>query len=296
MKQYYTKYNVGKVKYLVNYHDGVKRHDDLSRFFYIATFSNKKKMNDFIKELKEEGYRHRDEVFDFSKIKKIVSESRIDRWVITLNEPKVISGLSIYGPWKENEDGTRTRSKVPKKKFNVYLKIIDGSLVYAKSRTARWWKYVELGLPFSNIIKMTPYSAKKMTKEEQLKAECQKFLNRCHPKMWKHIQEECRNYLKTGKETDLPDFLQWRSKISFVSMRSKIPRYQNETIASIKRAMDEGIRFSDSYSAKGHQGRDRSIEVSDEGRAWFSSEYPGCGNGDYYLLISPTTAIYYERD
>ena len=31
-------------------------------------------------------------------------------------------------------------------------------------------------------------------------------------------------------------------------------------------------------------------------RAWFSSEYKGCGNGDYYLLINPTQAIFVEKD
>lgn len=46
--------------------------------------------------------------------------------------------------------------------------------------------------------------------------------------------------------------------------------------------------------------RDLSIETKlcEDGifRAWFSSEYRGCANGDYYLVISPTQAIYYERD
>ncbi|MBN2286890.1 MAG: hypothetical protein JXI43_10615 [Tissierellales bacterium] len=46
--------------------------------------------------------------------------------------------------------------------------------------------------------------------------------------------------------------------------------------------------------------RDLSVETKlcDDGvfRAWFSSEYSGCANGDYYLVISPTQAIYYEKD
>jgi hypothetical protein len=31
-------------------------------------------------------------------------------------------------------------------------------------------------------------------------------------------------------------------------------------------------------------------------RAWFNSEFRGCANGFYYLVISPTQAIFYERD
>ena len=44
-------YNIGKVKYLVSYHDGVKKHKDGSDFWDIACFKSKKKMNDFIKTL-----------------------------------------------------------------------------------------------------------------------------------------------------------------------------------------------------------------------------------------------------
>lgn len=31
-------------------------------------------------------------------------------------------------------------------------------------------------------------------------------------------------------------------------------------------------------------------------QAWYSEEYHGCGNGHYYLAISPTHALYYESD
>ena len=49
-------HNVGRAKYVVNFHDGVKTHSDGSEFFDIAIFSNKKKMKDFIKSLKVDGY------------------------------------------------------------------------------------------------------------------------------------------------------------------------------------------------------------------------------------------------
>ena len=46
--------------------------------------------------------------------------------------------------------------------------------------------------------------------------------------------------------------------------------------------------------------RDRSIETKlcEDGifRAWYSSEYRGCANGDYYLMINPTQAFFYETD
>jgi hypothetical protein len=52
-------YNVGTVKYLVNYYDGVQTHKDGSPFYKIETFKNKKKMNAFIKKLKNAGYVYR---------------------------------------------------------------------------------------------------------------------------------------------------------------------------------------------------------------------------------------------
>jgi len=56
MKRYNLKYNVGKAKYVVNFHDGVKKHKDGSDFFDIDTFKNKVKFNAFIKSLNEQGY------------------------------------------------------------------------------------------------------------------------------------------------------------------------------------------------------------------------------------------------
>jgi hypothetical protein len=57
MKVFNTMQNVGTAKYVVNYHDGEKTHKDGSRFFDIAIFSNKKKLNKFIKDLLKSGYK-----------------------------------------------------------------------------------------------------------------------------------------------------------------------------------------------------------------------------------------------
>lgn len=58
-KDYYLQYNVGKSKYVVNYHDGEKRHDDGSRFYDIFLTNNKKELYKFIKCLENEGYTER---------------------------------------------------------------------------------------------------------------------------------------------------------------------------------------------------------------------------------------------
>jgi hypothetical protein len=55
--QYNVMYNVGKCKYVVNHHDGIKKHPDGSEFFDIAIFSNKVKLNKFIQSLVSKGYK-----------------------------------------------------------------------------------------------------------------------------------------------------------------------------------------------------------------------------------------------
>ena len=59
MKLYYTMFNVGTVKYLLNFHDGIKTHKDGSVFYDIKCFKNKKKLNDKIKELVSLGYKEK---------------------------------------------------------------------------------------------------------------------------------------------------------------------------------------------------------------------------------------------
>lgn len=57
MKIFRIQYNIGKVKYAVSYHDGVKKHGDGSEFWDLKTFRNKKKLASFVKELEAQGYR-----------------------------------------------------------------------------------------------------------------------------------------------------------------------------------------------------------------------------------------------
>lgn len=57
MKKFNLKYNVGKSKYLISYHNGVKKHKDGSDFFDIGIFKNKKKLKDFKNILIADGYK-----------------------------------------------------------------------------------------------------------------------------------------------------------------------------------------------------------------------------------------------
>lgn len=56
-KTFYVQNNIGKVKYLLNFHDGIQTHKDGSPFFDVRIFKNKKKLNEKIKELRLLGYK-----------------------------------------------------------------------------------------------------------------------------------------------------------------------------------------------------------------------------------------------
>lgn len=56
MKEFRSQESIGKAKYLVSHHDGVKTHRDGSPFFDLAVFRNKRKRDRFVSDLKKSGY------------------------------------------------------------------------------------------------------------------------------------------------------------------------------------------------------------------------------------------------
>jgi hypothetical protein len=49
--------NIGKSRYVISFHDGIKTHKDGSPFFDIHIESNKRGAHKFMKALKSEGYK-----------------------------------------------------------------------------------------------------------------------------------------------------------------------------------------------------------------------------------------------
>lgn len=56
-KNYNLMSSIGRAKYVINYHDGVKTHKDGSPFYDISIYSNKRKANKFCSELEADGYK-----------------------------------------------------------------------------------------------------------------------------------------------------------------------------------------------------------------------------------------------
>lgn len=56
---FYLMTGIGKARYVVNYHNGVKTHKDGSPFYDIALFGNKRKAQAFMRDLRAQGYQER---------------------------------------------------------------------------------------------------------------------------------------------------------------------------------------------------------------------------------------------
>jgi len=55
-KVYDIHYGIGKSKYVVSYHDGIKKHSDQSDFYDCRIFKNRKELNKFVVSLIMDGY------------------------------------------------------------------------------------------------------------------------------------------------------------------------------------------------------------------------------------------------
>jgi len=53
---YHLGFNIGKAKYVVSFHNGIKTHNDGSPFYDIEIFSNRNKVDSFIATLSKKGY------------------------------------------------------------------------------------------------------------------------------------------------------------------------------------------------------------------------------------------------
>jgi hypothetical protein len=57
-KEYYLQENVGRAKYVVNFHDGVSTHKDGSEFYDIRIFRNRRDAEAFMQKLVRKGYKY----------------------------------------------------------------------------------------------------------------------------------------------------------------------------------------------------------------------------------------------
>jgi hypothetical protein len=122
------------------------------------------------------------------------------------------------------------------------------------------------------------------------------ILKKIHPNVWESLKTEMNEVINNN--TISQDF-EWhfRGKLKFRNISKLLTSTRRE---ELKQAFENKTEFRWNHRTWHHRGRDLSIstQIHEDGqfRAYFSSEYMGCGNGDYWLLLNPTTAIYYEAD
>ena len=164
----------------------------------------------------------------------------------------------------------------------LFVEKASGSLCYTS--TTRTGFYFDL-MDLHNLIKIEPIL------EVDMVEKVRKLANRFYPGVW----GDQKTKLLTQPEEVFANY-----GYTVTSITNKFPRY---ILDEIRKAFEEKSNYSydtGGYSSKKKTGRDLKVQckLCDDGiyRAWFSSEFPGCANGDYWILINPTTAICKERD
>lgn len=122
------------------------------------------------------------------------------------------------------------------------------------------------------------------------------ILKKLHSNVWEDIRNEMEDVVNNNIVNN--DFeYHFTGKLNF----KNVTKYLTLSEAKrLKEAFENKTEFRWSRYTDHQLGRDLKIstEIGKDGkfRAFFSSEYMGCGNGDYWLLLNPTTAIFYETD
>lgn len=169
------------------------------------------------------------------------------------------------------------------KKFDLKIfKASNGAYAYTPHKNGRFGVYT-YNLPLSSLlsVSMIPKTVVDWKKESM------RLRAKIHDNVWADLKEKLND-----DGSYLRDSLYGQTET--ISITSK---FSDSVLKEIKKAFDEGKPYS--YKEYGEK-RDKSVEISigKDGllRAWYSSEFAGCGNGSYYLLLNPTTAAFREDD
>lgn len=159
------------------------------------------------------------------------------------------------------------------------------------SQRGRSGYYVYGVFPWRNVEKIVLVHADRPDKKEERKLNREKLMKRVlnarfDDVTWSNLTED-----------SLPEARQ-----NFYYIKKVFDEYD---MARIQKAFENKESFNihkdDTWKMrKKSSGRHytASGKMCDDGiyRAWFSSEYEGCANGDYYLLLSPQVAVFCEKD
>lgn len=155
----------------------------------------------------------------------------------------------------------------------------SGAMCYTFHRSTG---YRIANLPYEKItsIAIVPAAKIEAARVEQVK----QLANSIHPNAWPDLK--ARLLAEPEKHT-------WYG-LGRISMRQV---FGDEIVKQLEEAFENKTDYR--FSLPGEK-RDRRVEVRvrEDGavHAWYSSEYAGTGNGDYYYLLNPYTASFKESD
>ncbi|MBN2286042.1 MAG: hypothetical protein JXI43_06315 [Tissierellales bacterium] len=195
-----------------------------------------------------------------------------------------------YGKYtiKFSRPVTLTRNRFNKKAYNtatVKLFVSGNALCYTFYRRTGYHLFSQVSVP--DICSMERVSEE--DKQALRLKQAETLLRRIDSRCWDTIRDRTPEQISAEFcDSNLIPF-------------NYIRRFKPYIRGYLKQQMQDAFMYQKAFSYS-QQGTKRDLKVDcklcDDGvfRAWFSSEYSGCVNGDYYLVISPTQAIYYERD
>lgn len=166
----------------------------------------------------------------------------------------------------------------------------SGIFCYTNSARRRTGYPVYRAFGNSDIAFISEFDEEERKVDRNKKAQLLK--NKIHPNLWENIQAQTN-------EEFAKEFVE--SSLNPVYFIKKIRSCSRKYVAdAVKDAIENKKDYSYRQETDSPSGRTLTIEVKkgEDGklRAWFSSEYYQCANGDYYIILNPKVAIFYERD
>jgi hypothetical protein len=220
------------------------------------------------------------------------------------------------------KDGKKEKRKFHNKNGYVGLGI--------RRSSKRYYPYPDCGIyqHIDKIIIQNPATEK--THKEAIIANGKRFLKTVDKRLWTDLQVKVKDILRNvisieqewielGKKDTFASFFWKKYREEWIYQRksplttintvfgSNVGKELTEDIKNYLDGQDTGFlraRIRDTHDEKSQYlyyanrtNYDNSFEIHrDTGKAWLSREYKDCGNGHYYILISPTYAVYMEKD
>jgi hypothetical protein len=111
-KRYKEMSNVGTAKYVVSFHDGIKKHNDGSDFFDVEIFKNKEEKNKFITDLDRKGYRpikYVDEEVELKPVPSLEDSAKKHKVDVEVLKKQLEKGIQVE---KEHTKDEKTAEKI----------------------------------------------------------------------------------------------------------------------------------------------------------------------------------------